>query len=112
MTDNTPRRAWKTTSRDPQGKLQIEAMIAIVNADIWRRERFATIARLTAVYGDGDGHDIAGIGRAHFPDSDKDGLRFMRDRENELTDSAYQLWRESGRLRGMLTRFAREWRER
>lgn len=40
-------------------------------------------------FGDGNGKDVSGIGRDHFPDSLKDELRRTARNVRDLTDSAY-----------------------
>lgn len=45
------------------------------------------VKKALATYGNGDGHDISGIIRSHFPDDVKDRLRFLAHGKSMVSDA-------------------------
>lgn len=99
------------TQRDPQNQLTMAAIAHLVAAQYARERYDMALSCALVVHEDGDGRDISGIYRNHFPQQAKNELRFYARNISEQTHSAVACWHKAGRRIDTLRPFMEQYRQ-
>src|SRR5512146_1964571 len=85
------------TAKDPDGSWQWQAIKGLRVANEARIEYARILDAAIADYGDGNGRNISGIYREHFPEDIKRQLRQQLATLNLCNHNAAVCWRKAGR---------------